>query len=71
MNDEPAFPTNITPGNIEGMSLLDYFAAEAMKVVMQNAVLGKESTMASIANNSYYMAKAMMSERKRRSEVKE
>lgn len=55
----------------EGMSLLDYFAAEAMKMVLQNEYRGLDGANSDrVAQYSYVMAESMMAERKRRSEVK-
>ncbi len=57
-----AFPDQF--GNV-GMSLLDYFAAKAMQ-----ARATELCSYVTIARLSYEQAEAMMSERKRRSEVK-
>lgn len=67
MNNEPAFPTDITPGNIEGMSLLDYFAGQALAGLINDSSCSRDCVQ--LADVCYRQAEAMMDERKHRSEV--
>ena len=66
MNNEPAFPMHgtATTKAQEGMTLLDYFAGQAL-INLMPPLHGWAN--ASIA--AYNMAEAMMAERKRRSNI--
>ena len=66
MNSEPAFPTNnwqktvpMSSGYSEGMTLRDYFAAEAISFIQWN----KDHT-GLCAKKCYEIADAMMKQRK-------
>jgi len=62
-HDESAFPVQIgnTVDELRGMSIVDYFAAQAMNGLLANNWLERE-----IPGKSYDIADAMMNERKRR-----
>jgi len=75
MTNTPAFPTRTYNANImqhqdiEGMSLRDYFAAQALPALMAN-FLGKDldltdphGWMEGLAMDAYSMADAMMKQR--------
>lgn len=72
---DPAFPVF---DHCLGMSLLDYFAGQAMQEMLHNeyclapeehpdGIRGIEASV--VAKKCYFMAEAMMAERNRRSEV--
>jgi hypothetical protein len=73
-NDESAFPVQVgnTIDDLRGMSLLDWFAGQALAGVWA----GRESdfariqqpTATDVAKASYLIAEAMMNERKRRND---
>ncbi len=59
MNDIPAFPQPINPGEQgRGMTLRDYFASRAMQALIDNDGLFSE-----IPTQAYEMADAMMKAR--------
>ena len=68
MINEPAFPMHETSRTTAqaGMTLLDYIAIEAMKELMRDMFSsGGKYVVAETARESYFMAEAMMKERKR------
>ena len=59
MKDTPAFPQPINPSEQgRGMTLRDYFAAQAMESMLNNS-----THYESVAKYAYRMADAMMKER--------
>ena len=54
----PAFPTPAGIQQNDGMSLRDYFAAAAMKVILEDPKT--RIPQAYVALNAYYMADAML-----------
>jgi hypothetical protein len=65
LNNEPAFPTISTPGNKDGMTLLDYFAGKALQSLVIRGV-GRDAVVVC----AYNITEEMMEERKRRGEQK-
>jgi len=65
LNNEPAFPTISTPGNKDGMTLLDYFAAKALQPILESP---NGLTIEGVAEAAYGIAEAMMVVRKQRGE---
>jgi hypothetical protein len=68
---EPAFPFYVPPHNVdgrlvaslnEGMTLRDYFAAQALAGICADATLGAAET---IARCAYQLADAMLKEREK------
>lgn len=72
LNGGPAFPTAGPGPQATGMSLLDYFAGQALPAVIAAAFNGAKSTKggaiteALIASQAYDLGAAMLQERKRR-----
>jgi hypothetical protein len=58
INDGPAFPTPAGIQHNDGMTLRDYFAAEAMRVILEDPKT--RIPQAYVALNAYYMADAML-----------
>lgn len=63
MNPEYAFPQSLQAGDMAqstgGLTLRDYFAAQAMSYFLQNSV----GTLEDDAKSAYAMADAMLAER--------
>ncbi len=70
----PAFPTYGSATQITGMTLLDYFAGQAMSQMMSVSLATREQCgeirYETMALRSYAMAVAMLKERERINEVK-
>ncbi len=66
-HDESAFPVQIgnTIDELRGMSLLDWFAGQALSGLMSDPTI-ERCTPEGYAKSSYDYADAMMNERKRR-----
>ena len=56
----PAFPAKLGHWMEEGMTLRDYFAAQAMSAIMPSRPPSDEIVAEQIAEAAYYMADAML-----------
>ena len=64
MNSLPAFPVSADTKTFQGMTLRDYFAAQAMQGAMSGcAARGEVVIYSNLAGLSYDMADAMMKAR--------
>ena len=68
-NDESAFPVEVgqTCDDLRGMSLLDWFAGQAISGLLSDPTIERCSPEG-FASSSYDYAEAMMNERKRRND---
>lgn len=68
LSTEPAFPVNGATSWYPGMTLRDYFAAQAMPILLQ--CIAKDSDLETwlqeIAKDAYYVADAMIKLRDKR-----
>ena len=67
MNNEPAFPAPAGVSHIteQGMTLRDYFAAQAMQGMLAACTGWSEANLERLAKCSYSTADAMMKARKK------
>ena len=65
MNNPPAFPCHLdTPSEYDGMTLRDYFAAQAMQALLRQYPDHLMNSPASeVASDAYSMADAMLAAR--------
>ena len=65
MNNPPAFPCHLdTPSEYDGMTLRDYFAAQAMQALLRQYPDHLMNSPASeVASDAYIMADAMLAAR--------
>ena len=65
MNNPPAFPCHLdTPSEYDGMTLRDYFAAQAMQALLRQYPDHLMNSPASeVASDAYSMADAMLAVR--------
>ena len=65
--DLPAFPITVTPDtSIElfGVTIRDYFAAKAMQILLQEAIINKVK-LDSVWTDAYWCADRMLDEREK------